>query len=238
MPVIVFGDIVEKNGKTIRENNRAIPHNYKEGDLVEVKMDDWHGDGACSITRARLFIVHCGRDCDGTPLYWLSPTPRHKWDRVVYEIRSRETGEGFRTKDSDEAAGMTIGQKLYYHVVGGFSEESLKRIAVNDAMKDGYGGLAWGNRLACKFDQELVTVGGFENELEFKALTAKLDRKTPGQLALYQRWYYRDGTKAGLLALIESQPCKNSSSASGTTARPSSPRRSDISPSSTPTSET
>lgn len=36
---IVFGDIVEANGKTIRDNNRDIPHNIPLGAVVEVDFD-------------------------------------------------------------------------------------------------------------------------------------------------------------------------------------------------------
>jgi len=36
-----FGDIVEKNGKTIRENNLALTHKIPIDTLVEVKYDQW-----------------------------------------------------------------------------------------------------------------------------------------------------------------------------------------------------
>lgn len=61
-----FPDIVEKNGKTVRENNMVLCHRIPIGAMVEVDCRDvgeWHG--------CRLFVVkHC-RDCDGTPLYAL-----------------------------------------------------------------------------------------------------------------------------------------------------------------------
>jgi len=52
-----FGDIVEENGRTIRENHMDIPHNLKVGQLVEVKHDAWHNNGACEKIHARLWIV-------------------------------------------------------------------------------------------------------------------------------------------------------------------------------------
>jgi hypothetical protein len=58
MPKIVFfGDIVEKNGKTIKENNLIRKHKYPIGSLVELEGGE------------RLFIMAHTRDCDGSPLY-------------------------------------------------------------------------------------------------------------------------------------------------------------------------
>lgn len=64
---INVADIVEKNGKTIRQNNFAKPHTIPIGALVEADGSpdeyDWNG--------IRLFVVAHQRDCDGTPLYGL-----------------------------------------------------------------------------------------------------------------------------------------------------------------------
>lgn len=59
MEIIMFSDIVESNGKTIRENNLEIKHRLKVGDRVSIK------DNVCT------FVCHLDRDCDGTPLYSL-----------------------------------------------------------------------------------------------------------------------------------------------------------------------
>lgn len=71
--LVNFADIIEENGKTIRENNLEKTHDIPIGTLVEVKFDEWHGNGACEKTHARLWVVSHDRDCDGTPLYSLSP---------------------------------------------------------------------------------------------------------------------------------------------------------------------
>lgn len=110
---VLMGDIVEANGKTIRENNEVIGHNIPVGTLVEVKYDDWYGDGACLKAHARLWVVKQGRDCDGTPLYWLS-----RW-------KSPESAELFRD------------------MVGGFSEKSLTIIEVTPEIVYGTGALCW-----------------------------------------------------------------------------------------------
>jgi hypothetical protein len=72
-----FGDVVEKNGKTVRENNMAQTHNFPIGSLVEIKD-----------TQERLYVKKHTRDCDGTPLYSLSvykdiDEVQNRWDRVI-----------------------------------------------------------------------------------------------------------------------------------------------------------
>lgn len=80
--VALFGDIVEGNGKTIRENNSDRPHEFELGEIVEVDVDhDWpgsvEGDGILVKLsgRCRLYVVGHMRDCDGTPIYMLSDLP-------------------------------------------------------------------------------------------------------------------------------------------------------------------
>ena len=57
---IIAHDIVEKNGKTVRENNLEIQHKIPLNSLVELNNG------------VRLFVVVHTRDCDGTPLYVLN----------------------------------------------------------------------------------------------------------------------------------------------------------------------
>lgn len=110
---IIIHEIVEANGKTVKENNLERQHNIPVGTLVEVKFDDWFTDGACWKVHARLWVVRHTRDCDGTPLYTLS-----KWD----------------SWESAEKLGST-----YY----GFSEGSLTLVEITEAIKRGEGSLAW-----------------------------------------------------------------------------------------------
>ena len=61
-----FADIVEANGRTIRQNNLDIQHKLPIGALVEIRCSDvpeWDG--------CRLYVAKHDRDCDGTPLYSL-----------------------------------------------------------------------------------------------------------------------------------------------------------------------
>lgn len=123
MKYIAFGDIVEPNGKTIRENNLAIPHNIPIGTLVEVKYAPFHGGGACEKVHARLWVVSHDRDCDGSPLYSLSPHPKEK------HLRLREEIMVFNRSIND--------------IRTGFTEADLTPVKVTPAMIDGKRALRW-----------------------------------------------------------------------------------------------
>jgi hypothetical protein len=111
--LFVLHNLVEENGKTIRGNNLERPHNIPVGTLVEIKFDDWFGEGACWKVHARLWVVAHRRDCDGTPLYSVS-----QW------------------RDPDFA--MRVGNAFH-----GYSEESLTVVEATDALARGEGALEW-----------------------------------------------------------------------------------------------
>jgi len=78
--IIMFADIVEENGKTIRENNMAREHKYPIGTLVEVAWDEYFG-GCCGMAvKAHLHVISHNRDCDGTPLYTLASKHPDEWE--------------------------------------------------------------------------------------------------------------------------------------------------------------
>ena len=123
--VVSFGDIVEKNGKTIRENNLEIQHKIPLGALVEVEVEiyspGWSTSedlpaedlrrsevnlkGAC-----RLYVVSHTRDCDGSPLYTVSDLP------VVYDY-SQQT---YYSKSA------LLHRSVAKVLESGYSEEGLK----------------------------------------------------------------------------------------------------------------
>ena len=113
MKLVMIHDLIEENGKTIRENNLERQHAIPIGSLVEIKFDEWMGEGACWKVHARLWVVLHSRDCDGTPLYGIS-----RWNdpQGAQQVRA---------------------------VLGGFSEESLTIIQLTDAVRRGDGALAW-----------------------------------------------------------------------------------------------
>ena len=91
--VINIADLRDPNdpdGSTYREVNLSLEHNIPVGTLVELE------DGV------RLWVVYHSRDCDGTPLYELSPEK----DDTIMDVK------GFKNR------------KWF----GGFSEESLSLV--------------------------------------------------------------------------------------------------------------
>ena len=121
--IIFMEDIIEDNGKTVFENNMEKGHKIPINALVEVKYDEWLGDGACLKIHARLWVYKHSRDCDGTPLYMLSKYEKKGTDEIV-KIFGRYTGV----------------------VIGGFSEESLTQIEVTPDLVYGNGALKWAEK--------------------------------------------------------------------------------------------
>jgi hypothetical protein len=65
-PIIVcYSDIIEENGKTIKENNLELEHVIPFDTLVEIDCEDNDSH------KMRMYVVDYTRDCDGTPLYGL-----------------------------------------------------------------------------------------------------------------------------------------------------------------------
>ena len=129
---INVADIVEENGKTVRQNNSEKKHNIPIGSLVEVKFHTWHGGGACEKTHARLWVIEHTRDCDETPLYSLSAHKEYLFDE--YEVHCRN----FILKKS-------VSRNLLNNIHTGFAERDLKVIEVTPELEYGHGSLDWRN---------------------------------------------------------------------------------------------
>lgn len=110
MDMCFVGDVVENNGRTIKENNMAIVHDIPLGTLVEVRSADSDFNGI------RLFVVEHERDCDGEPLYTLSFNKG-----VVGEIHKVES------EKDDEFVMLTnlMIDRLQGSVLRGWTKESL-----------------------------------------------------------------------------------------------------------------
>jgi hypothetical protein len=116
MKIIMASDIVEENGKTIRQNNLERAHKIPIGALVEIISADDPLD--VEPTRGlRLFVVHHSRDCDGSPLYSLS--------------FSRKAQEKLEEVDKNADALRRDGLYVMCHsraqgaLLGGYDEDSL-----------------------------------------------------------------------------------------------------------------
>lgn len=69
MHFINIADLKDPNdpqGRSYREINKSKVHAFSKGDLVETEKG------------LRAYIVKLGRDCDETPLYWISLDPNGK----------------------------------------------------------------------------------------------------------------------------------------------------------------
>lgn len=65
-----LSEVVEANGKTVRQNNLEMKHKIKIGSKVQIDHESC-GDTTYKIS-GELFVVEHTRDCDGSPLYMLS----------------------------------------------------------------------------------------------------------------------------------------------------------------------
>lgn len=127
--IIPFSEIIEENGKTVRENNCGIKHKIAIGQLVEVKYDEYFGNNAGQKVHAHLYVISHDRDCDGTPLYTVARKPRDQW-HVFEDSDPRDPYEVWR-KAPLSSAGLLIAS--CYHPVSGLNEEQL-RLLSEDAL--------------------------------------------------------------------------------------------------------
>lgn len=108
-----LSDPKDPQGRTYRQVNAEKTHAIPLGALVEVA-----GSEGFRMNGVRLFVVMQGRDCDQTPMYWLSADPN--------DLPSPEDDRDFWTKAR---------HKWY----GGFDDEALKVIAMPKDSTDGQG---------------------------------------------------------------------------------------------------
>lgn len=93
----VIHDMVDKSdpqGRTIKEVNLEKPHTILVRTLVELENG------------ARMFVADYGRDCDGTPIYWLCHKPDDTaLDRALY---FPDYPRGFRWIGAFAAESLTV----------------------------------------------------------------------------------------------------------------------------------
>lgn len=143
--IILFSNIVEKNGKTIKENNTAIQHKVPIGTLVEFKTTEWFGGGACRRSHARMFVVSHSRDCDGTPLYHLATKPIDRW----LEGGGIDPELVFTSKlpRSQRSWDHTMLAHSFYKLELNIGEDSLTIVEITEDLKKGHGALEWDDQL-------------------------------------------------------------------------------------------
>ena len=106
-----LADLVDPSdacGRTYRQVNAARTHGITLGSLVEVIDSDGVIDGMDGV---RAFVAYLGRDCDMTPLYWLTLDPDPIWPNTGGE--------------------PPLSVRMKWR--GGFDEESLRVIRARDS---------------------------------------------------------------------------------------------------------
>jgi hypothetical protein len=127
---IKFSEIIESNGRTIRENNLTSKHKYPIDELVEVKYDEYFGNDAGRKIIAHMYVVAHDRDCDGTPLYTVATKRRSEWD-------VSQTGRDFEIWRNQKFTAASLLIEAVYRPVHGLGEDQLT------AIKPGLGTPHW-----------------------------------------------------------------------------------------------
>jgi len=115
--IVLAHSLVEANGKTIRQNNLEKQHRLQEGQEVRVYTCDGEDDPPGTIDHVHddqcashvAFILHCGRDCDGTPLYWIGGLA------ACSEMQARGSTHTFNN----------MAWRVFNQVAGGYGEEDV-----------------------------------------------------------------------------------------------------------------
>lgn len=86
--ILLFSEMVEENGKTVRENNLARKHQVRLGAKLKIcvplEPDDLHPFNLPGLRGViTCYVVYYNRDCDGSPLYYISP-----YDTAVFDDSS------------------------------------------------------------------------------------------------------------------------------------------------------
>lgn len=120
--IVMVSDIVEANGKTIRQNNLEREHDISIGSLVEITCDPEWEDPENPRNGLRLFVVNHSRDCDGTPLYDMS------FELGVYQVWL-DTQQKIKNRDfensMDEALTKWVHHESSGKILRHFGRESL-----------------------------------------------------------------------------------------------------------------
>lgn len=118
--IVLYSELVEANGKTIRENNLERTHQLPLGALVEInapEVKDHHG--------LRLWIVAHMRDCDGTPLYGLSFEIPERLETAIHNGEVVPQKQLNRWSSDDDRLQWWLHEHQKAKICHGWSEGSL-----------------------------------------------------------------------------------------------------------------
>ena len=121
---IFIADIVEHNGKTVRQNNLETSHNIPLKALVEISYEGSEDESEESQTCGlRLFVVEHSRDFDGTPLYSLSTNKKAQIELNELEDAIKKT----RDPNEKSVINLLI-WKTRGSIITGYPENALIQI--------------------------------------------------------------------------------------------------------------
>ena len=130
--VIVLADMKpEGSSKTYRELNNELQHAIPLNSLVQMrrygKNVNGNSDYIDNTQGMILRVAKHGRDCDGTPLYYMSHMKAED-----YESRMAFVSKGYMVLDGMNWKGELFGPLLY----GGFGKDAIKLIALPEDVID------------------------------------------------------------------------------------------------------
>lgn len=125
MTFVNIANLVEANGKTVRQNNEAKGHTIPLGSLVEIHgLDSEDSLESEQLDGLRLFVVDHSRDCDGSPLYSLSFNKHAAKDRDEANVELAALDKHDMSYNLlKHCRAIALGS-----ITGGYSDESLKVI--------------------------------------------------------------------------------------------------------------
>lgn len=123
--ILIASSIVDpKTGLTRKEVNMKKTHNFPLNSKVQV-VD--YGDGSDECLGLILYVTKHGRDCDGTPLYYLSHQTAEKYTTAAKYIHEFLVERGVLLNQPYHPDNANI---FASPLEGGYSEESLKLISL------------------------------------------------------------------------------------------------------------
>jgi len=134
--LVYVPDMIESNGKTVRENNMEIKHSLVIGDEVRFIEGEDFSERYCSedpkqiqdaVARGTFFVASIDRDCDGTPLYTLTleVITDLKEGECIYDYYCRKFNPNFKANEEAfiEASNYASGQ-----LINGIAEYSIEKV--------------------------------------------------------------------------------------------------------------
>ena len=135
--LILVPDIIESNGKTIRENNMKTKHSLSVGDEIRFIDGKDFSERYCSyeseeiqkaVAQGTLFVASIDRDCDGTPLYTLTldNITNLKEGDDIYDYYCRKFNSNFKINEDAFIEASNYARK---YIVNGIAEDSILKFS-------------------------------------------------------------------------------------------------------------